>query len=109
MFSAEITADGDILFLSKNITLDGVNYLEVLEQYMLPIWDIHQCHNFLYDGAPDRKSNLVKEYREIRIWEWPGKFPYLNPIENAWNFIKNNAQEKQPASFTDLNEMLTEL
>ena len=79
---------------------------------MLPIWDIHQCHNFLHEGAPPRKSKLVKmlqDDREIRIWEWPGNFPYLNLIENACNFIKNNAQEKQPAIITDLNEMLTDL
>ena len=40
----------------------------------------------------------------MRIWEWPGNFPYLNLIEIAWNFIKNNAQEKQSASITDLND-----
>ena len=45
----------------------------------------------------------------MRIWEWPGNFPYLNLIEIAWNFIKNNTQEKQSASITDLNEMLTDL
>ena len=105
-------ADGDLFFLSKNITLDGAKYLEVLEQHMLPIWDNHQYQDFLHDGAHAHKSKLVKmlqEYREIQIWEWPGNFPYLNPIENTWNFIKNNAQEDQPASITDLNKMLTEL
>ena len=79
-----------LFFLSKNITLDGAHYLEVLEQYMLPIWDIHQCHDFLHDGTPAHKSKLVKmlqEDREIRSWEWPGNFPYLKPIENAWNFM----------------------
>ena len=25
----------------------------------------------------------------MEIWEWSGNFPYLNLIENAWNFIKN--------------------
>ena len=76
---------------------------------MFPIWDIHQCHDFLHEGAPPRKSKLVKMFqdaREIRIWECPANFPYLNLIENACNFIKNNAQEKQPASITHLNEML---
>ena len=84
VFSVEITADG-IFSSSKNITLDGVNYFKVLEQHMLNIWDI------LHDGAPARKSKRVKmlqEDREILIWEWPGNFPYLNLIENAWNFIK---------------------
>ena len=101
-----------LFFLSKNVTLDGGNYLEILEQHMLPIWDIHKCHDFLYDGAPPRKSKLVmklQEDREIRIWERPGNVPYLNLIENSWTFIKNNVQENHPASITDLNEMLTDL
>ena len=100
-----------LFFLSNNITLDGGNYLEILEQHMLTIWNIYQCHDSLHDGAPPRKFKLVKMFqdREIQIWVWPGNFPYLNLIENAWNFIKNNAQEKQPASITDLNEMLTDL
>ena len=55
---------------------------------MLPIWDIHQCHDFLHEGAPPHKSKLVKmlqDDREIRIWEWPGNFPYLNLI--VWLFV----------------------
>ena len=79
---------------------------------MLPIWDFHQCHHFKHDGAPTRKSKLVKRFledREIPIWEWPVNSLYLNPIENAWNLNRNNAQEKQPTTITDLNEMLTDL
>ena len=79
---------------------------------MLPIWDFHQCHHFKHDGAPARKSKLVKRFledREILILELAGNSPYSNPIENAWNLIKNNTQEKQPTSTTDLNEMLTDL
>ena len=60
-------------FIPKNITLAGSNYLEVLEHHMLPLWDIHQCHHFMHDGAPSRKSKLVKRFledREIQIGEW---------------------------------------
>ena len=77
--------------------MDGDSNLEILEQHMLPIWDIHHCHEFLHEGAPPRKSKLEKmlqDDREIRIWKWPGNFPYLNLIENACNFIKRNAKEK---------------
>ena len=54
-----------IFFLCKNITLTGANYLEVLEQHMLPIWDIHKCHPFMHDGAPVRTSKLVKRFWRI--------------------------------------------
>ena len=79
---------------------------------MFPILDIHQCHHFMHDGAPAHKSKLAKRFlgdREIKIWEWRGNSPYLNPIENTWNLMKSNALEKQPTSITDLNEMPTDL
>ena len=94
-----------LLFLPKNIAFAGANYLEVLEQHMLSIWDIHQCRHFIHDGAPAHMSKFVKrllEDREIPCWQWPGNSPYLNLIENAWYRMKNNAQEKQPTSITDL-------
>ena len=34
-----------LFFFPKNITLAGSGGLEVLEQHILPIWDIHQCHH----------------------------------------------------------------
>ena len=46
---------------------------------------------------------------DIPIWEWPGNSLYLNSIENVWNYIKYNAQEKHPTRITDLNKMLTDL
>ena len=49
------------------------------------------------------------EDREIPIWEWPGNSPYLNPIENAWNLIKEQCTRESANSTTDLNEMLTDL
>ena len=79
---------------------------------MLPVWDFHQCHHFKHDGVPARMSKLVNRFledREIQSCEWLGNYLYLNPIENAWNLIKNNTQEKQQTSTTDLNEMLTDL
>ena len=110
-FSGNIGRWG-LFFLPKNITLAGDNYLEVLKQHMLHIWDIHQFHYSCMMVLLPRKSKLVKRFlkdREIPTWEWPGNSPYLNPIENAWNLMKNNAQEKHPTSITDMNKMLTDL
>ena len=62
--------------------------------------------------APAHKSKLVKKFlvnMKIPILEWPGNSPYLNPIENAWNCMKNKVQEKQPTSIPDLKEILTDL
>ena len=32
---------GGLYFLPKNVTMRGDNYLRVLDQHMLPFWDIH--------------------------------------------------------------------
>ena len=41
--------------------------------------------------------------------EWPGTSPVLNPIENAWNYMKNKVQEAQPTNINSLKEVLTKL
>ena len=43
------------------------------------------------------------------VLEWPGNSPDLNPIENAWNYIKNKVQEAQPTHNNSLKEVLTKL
>ena len=82
-----------LYFLPKNITMRGANYLEVLEHHMLPFWDIH---HFMHDGAKLVKKFL--ENKKIPILEWPGNSPDLSPMENVWNRMNNNVQEKQPTS-----------
>ena len=57
---------------------------------VLPFLDIHQCH---HDDAPAPKSKLVKKFLENKKIQ-PGNSPDLNPIENAWNCMKNKVQEK---------------
>ena len=38
---------GGLYFLPKNVKMRGDNYLRVLDQHMLPFWDIHQCNHFM--------------------------------------------------------------
>ena len=47
----------------------------------------NQCHHFKHDGAPARKSKLVKRFLEdieIQIWEWPDNsvlFSHFYPMK----------------------------
>ena len=65
------------------------NYMDVLEHHLLPFWPIHE--------------------KQIQTIDWPGSSPDLNPIENAWNFMKNKVQEKQPSSIPELKIVLRDL
>ena len=98
VFSGNLGRAG-LYFLPKNTTMRGSNYIDVLKDHLLTFWRIHQCDYFMQDGAPAHRSKIVTKFLEdnnIRVLEWPGNSSDLNPIENAWNFLKNIIQEKRP-------------
>ena len=43
---------GGLYFLPKNVTMRGSNYLQVLQNHLLPFWSIHQPTHFVHNGAP---------------------------------------------------------
>ena len=77
-----------LYFLPKNTTKRGSNCIDVLKDHLLTFGRIHQCNleNFMQDGAPAHRSKIVTKFLEdnnIRVLEWPGNSPDVNPIENA--------------------------
>ena len=66
----------------------------------------------MHDGAPAHKSKTVSKFltdNNIPVLEWPGNSPDLNPIENAWNYIKNKLQETRPSNIVDRQKELKKL
>ena len=46
----------------------------------------------MHDGAPAHRTITVRDVlasHNIPVLDWPGNLPDFNPIENAWQIMKN--------------------
>ena len=62
---------------------------------------------FQQDLAPCPTANRVKtlfEKERIKVLEWPGNSPDLNPIENLWSIIKLRLRKKDCTTLIKLIE-----
>ena len=104
---------GGLFFLPPKVTMDGPRYVEVLRQHLFPFMRIHGCTQFLQDGAPCHRSKLctafLRDNASFGVVDWPGNSPDLNPIENVWNWMKNQLQEKDTGSVPKLIEAIKEM
>jgi len=62
---------------------------------------------FQHDSAPCHKSRVVTKYLEennVKVLDWPGNSPDLNPIENLWAILKKRLAKQDCSSKTRLIE-----
>ena len=79
-------------YLPKGVTMNAQRYRNILIKHLNKDMNLHGCNIFMHDGAPCHTANLVKKWfsnKGIKVMSWPGNSPDLNPIENAWNLMKN--------------------
>ena len=66
-----------------------------------------------FDGAPCHRSKIVMEWfrkrPNIRLIDWPGNSPDLNPIENCWAWMKSQLKDCQATSIPQLEEEIMRL
>jgi len=48
----------------------------------------------------------LSQGENIKLLEWPGNSPDLNPIENFWTELKNKVAEKHPTRLPSLNKTI---
>ena len=66
----------------------------------------------MQDGDPAHRSRVVKKWLKdnpVPVLECPEKSLDLNPIENAWNNMKNKVHEAHFTNIQTLNEVLMKL
>jgi hypothetical protein len=62
--------------------------------------------------CPCHVSKGIKEFLKdnpFEVIDWPGNLPDLNPIENAWNFMKNKLNTKDIFSVPKLKEAILKM
>ena len=96
----------------------GDSYLRVLDHHMLPFWDVRRCNHFMQEGDPVHRSRVAKKWPKdntllecyiVTLLECPRNSPDLNPIENAWNYMKNKVQEAHSTNIQTVKEVLMKL
>ena len=97
---------GSIHFVPKNETVNAQRYIRILESKLLPFLQIHGTTTFQQDSAPCHTAKSVNkswlQKKKIKLLDWPGNSPDLNPIENLWELLKRRVARRAPKNMQDL-------
>ena len=92
--------------------MNAEKYIGVLEGHLEPFMTLNGCDTFMHDGAPCHKAKKVSQWlkdRHVGVLDWPGNSPDLNPIENMWNYMKNDLQTCDTGSIPKLTTAIKKL
>lgn len=80
-------------------TMRHEQYIKVLKTRLIPQvreWFGQNEFIFMQDGAPCHKAKKVMEFfreNNVKVLDWPGNSPDMNPIENLWAITKKKIRK----------------
>jgi len=92
--------------------MNGPRYVKLLAEKLKIHMAVHNCTIFMQDGAPCHRSKVAKTFlaeNRIKVLDWLGNNPDLNPIQNLWTKMKNKVAKKHPSSAKDLVKVIKEV
>lgn len=92
--------------------LNGAQYRQILKTHMAPFLAKYQQETgreviFQQDNDPKHTSKVAQRYLEnksIVLLDWPSQSPDMNPIEHAWDELKDKMEQRVPKA-SNLNEV----
>ena len=83
--------------LPHSMPMNGSTYLNVLKEKLELHINVHQRDTFMHDSAPCHISKLLSSFlqkNQLKVLDWQGNNPDLNPIENLWKPMKVRVADK---------------
>lgn len=96
---------GSLYFVEEGVTVNADEYLRILDDKLVRIMTLHNCSVFQQDGAPAHSAKKVTQWlarNRVKVLEWPGNSPDLNPIENLWMVMKRKLRAHSPSNRKDI-------
>ena len=104
------TSTGELQFIEG--TMNGNMYCDTPKHSMIPsLRRLGRRSVFQHDNDPKHTSKmttaLLKKLR-VKVMDWPGRFPDLNPIEHLWGILKRKMEVRKVSNIHRLCDVIME-